>query len=398
MPNNPQLGQGRPISVNLRVIMVLGIIAILVLPGFVGSEGTRALYGVSVECESAEHYVEKEQYTYYLMTIMNTGESEDTYNLTMDALPEHWQAELNMSIITIPSQESGNVMLKVKTTCECEFGEKLLLNVTATSESDPGIFDKVQTVTTYATVNIVLETQMDYRQVSRGGSYVHEFSILNKGSEEDTFEISVSQSQVLVTSLNEEYITLSTNTTGTVSVTISAPASAPYGYHELTIGAESVHNSEELESLTITVIVGEISLRVEDIGLSSANPKEGETATISFELSNTGTVDVTDTMITVHYLFKNGSKSEIGSEMVSIDTGEKAAIQRDILYSPDFDGISIEAKREGRYKIWEESLTPQELGFGEEEDSDIFYVLLALIIIVLATVFLVFFVKNKRKR
>jgi len=385
--------------VNKHAILVSVLITVLVLPGTVGSEGTRAQYGVSLECESNEHYVEKEQYTYYHITITNTGESEDTYNLTVDTLPEHWQADLNTSEIAIPAQENRNVLLRVKTTCDCEFGEITVLNVTAASESDPGVFDRVQTVTTFATVKVVLETQMDYRQVSRGDSYVHEFSVRNKGSEEDTFEISFSQSQVLTTSLSEEYITLGTNATGTVSVTISAPASAPYGYHELGIMAESIHNPEEFESLAVTVIIGEVSLWVDDIGLSNPNPEKGETVKISFDLRNTGNVDITDTMITVHYLFKNGSKSEIGSEMVSIDADEKVAIQREILYSSDFDGISVEAKIEGKYEIWEEPLTPKELGFGKEEDGEfpiIFVVLFLIILIVITLIFII--IKNKKKK
>jgi hypothetical protein len=379
--------------------MVLGIITSLVLSGYVGSEGTRAQYGVTIECQSSEHYVEKEQYTYYLIKISNIGDSEDSYNLTMDPLPEHWQAELNTSELTIPSGQYRNVMLKVKTTCECEFGERLLLNVTATSQSDADVFDRVLTVTTYATVKVVLDSETDYMQLPRGESHVHEISVRNEGSEEDTFGITVSQSTALSSVLETEFITLPINTSGNVNITITASSSAPYGYHELDIGAESIHNSEESEFLTITVIVGEISLKVEEIELSSTDPKEGDTVTISFDVSNTGSADAANMMITVHYLFKNGSKSEIGSEMASIDADDKVTVQRDIIYSSDFQGITIEAKIEGKYGIWEESLTPKELGFGQEKDNEFSILLVGVIIIVLiAVTLMLIIIKNKKKK
>jgi uncharacterized membrane protein len=135
--------------------MNLTIIVSLILLTFVIPSETRAEYGVLLECQDNEHYVAMEQYTYYSIKITNTGDSNDTYNLTMDIPPEHWEANLSTSEISIPANEYRNVMLKVKTTCECEFGEILVINVTATSESDPGA-KQTQITYSWIEVNLIL--------------------------------------------------------------------------------------------------------------------------------------------------------------------------------------------------------------------------------------------------
>ncbi len=70
------------------------------------------------------------------------------------------------------------------------------------------------------------------------------------------------------------------------------------------------------------------------------------------------------------------------------------AVQRDIVYSSDFDGISIEAKIKGKYEIWEESLTPKELGFGKEKDGEFPLLPVVVPIIVLIAAFVILIKKK----
>lgn len=383
---------------NQRITMVTMIITVLILSGFVSPSGTRSQYGVSIECESREHYVEMEQYTYYLIKISNIGDSDDTYNLSMDSPPDHWQAELNVSEISIPTMDYRNVMLKVKSTCDCESGESLLINVTATSETDPSVFDSILIITTFASVKVVIFTDTDYMQLDRGESYTHKINVRNEGSERDTFWITVSESPELTTSLGSDHITLPSNTRGIINLTVTASASAFYGYHELNIGAESMHNSDEFEILTITIIVGKIELKVQNIELSKINPKEGDTVTISFDISNTGSVNARDLMITVYNLTKEGGEKEIGSNLISINPEEEVTIQNDIIYSSDFNGISIEAKIKGKYEIWQDSLTAKELGLEQEQEDEIPYFLIGLIIVILVVIVIIFLGLRKKWR
>ncbi|UCE73892.1 MAG: hypothetical protein JSV56_12870 [Methanomassiliicoccales archaeon] len=374
---------------NLRVITGLTIIVMLILSSNVipaGPAGTRAQYGVSMECESNEHYTEVEQFTYYMIKITNTGDSDDSYNLTCDPSPEYWIANLSVSNISIPAGEYKNVMLKVIPTCECEFGARVVYNVTATSRSNASVSAKVTTITTYATVGVTLDTKMDYAQLEGGESYIHEITVTNDGSESDTFLLTASQSPELSTSLDREYITLQRADNDTINLITSAVPSAPYGYYELNVEAESVHNSDKFDILTITVIIGKLEFIAEDIRLSRKNPKEGDPVTISFDLVNTGTVNATDLMITVYRVTKAGEEIEIGSDLTSVGKGDKISVQRDMNYPSNFNGITIEARIKGQYEIWQESFTTEEIEFGEEESDDVPYLLIVLLILVLIVI------------
>lgn len=374
---------------NHKILMGLTIIALLIIASFVSPSGTRAQYGVLLECDSNEHYTEVERYTYYQIKITNTGDSDDAYNLTINSPPEHWHAELSTSSVIISAGDNEDVMLKVKSTCECEFGEKVTINVTATSESDPSVFDKVQTITTFATVLVSLDTDMNYVQLNKGGSYIHEIIVRNGGSEVDTFSLTVTQSPELSPVLDAESITLSSRTKGTINLTATASPSASYGYYELSIEAESLHNSEKFDFLTITIIIGEIELTAKNFELSNKNPKEGETVSVSMEISNSGTVNASDLMITVYCVTKDGQKMEIGSELAAIPSGEKIDIKRDMIYTSDFDTLSIEAKIDVENEIWQESFTAKELGFGEEDEGDFPYIFIALIVIIVIAIIIV---------
>ncbi|UCF07899.1 MAG: hypothetical protein JSW28_09710 [Thermoplasmata archaeon] len=382
-----------------KLIVVTAIIAFLLSSAFVSPSGTRAQYGILLQCQSREHYVEVEQYTYYHITVTNTGESADTYNVTSDPPPEFWQAELSTSEISVPAGEEETVLLKVKTTCECEFGDRASINVTATSLSDPGVLDRIQTITTFATAKVSLSTDTDYVQLERSGSYIHEINVTNEGSETDTFWLTVSQSQALSPVLDAEYITLPSNASGTVNLTVSALQSAAYGYHELSIGAESVHNSERFDYLTVTVIVGKIELEVSEIKLSNKHPDEGEIVTITFEITNTGTANATDVMITVYNVTSDGKKTEIGSDLATIAPEGKVTIQKDIIYSSDFTGVSMEAKIKGKHEVWQESLTSEDLGFGPEDKDDfpLPFIVFIIILILVITIVVVTLLRKKKK-
>jgi uncharacterized membrane protein len=369
-------------------VMGMMIFVLILVSSFVNPSGTRAQHGVLLECESNEHYTEIEEYTYYQIKIINTGDLDDTYNLTISSPPVHWQVELSKSSVFVPAGENENVLLKVKTTCECEFGEKLITNVTATSESESTIYDEVQTITTFATVLVHLETDMDYVQLNNGDSYIHEIGVRNGGSAIDTFLFTVSQSPELSPILDTESITLSSRTNGTINLTATASPTASYGYYELNIEAESAHNSDKFDLLTITVIIGNIELKAKNFELSNKDPNEGDTVSVSMEISNSGTVNASNLMITAYSVTKDGQKLEIGSELASIPIGGKITIERDIIYTTDFEALAIEAKIDVENEIWEESFDAEELGFGEDE-GDFPYPIIALIVIVILVVIMV---------
>ncbi len=360
---------------------------------------TKAQYGVSLECQSNEHYTEMEQYTNYNILITNTGDSEDTFILTEDSPSEDWQTQLSIQVITIPAHESRYITLKVKPSCECESGVKVYINMTATSESDPNIFDIVQTITTFASVKISLESNTDYIQIERGEPFTHEIIVTNEGSETDTFELTVFQTPQLSAVLEEDYITLDSNESISLNLAVMALESAPFGYYKLNVTGVSIHNSDKNDILTITMIIGQIELSARNISLSNKRPKEGETVTISFEIFNNGSVNATDIMVTTYYITKDDAEIEIESEMVLIASKKTILIQHNMEVNSNFTGLTIEAKIKGKYEIWKESFTKEELGLEfEQRDYSLIYLirLIVLVILIIGVFYIVIWMKKNK--
>jgi uncharacterized membrane protein len=340
-----------------------------------------------------------EQYANYDIMITNTGGSEDTFTLTKNSPPEDWQTQLSIQIITIPSHESRYITLKVKPTCECESGVKVYINVTATSESDPNVFDIAQTITTFANVKISLESNTNYVQIEREESYIYEINVTNEGSEIDTFWLTVFQTPQLSVVLEEEYITLDSNESRSMNLGVKALQSAPFGYYELNVTGVSIHNSDKNDILTITMIIGQIELIARNISLSNKHPKEGETVLISFEIYNNGSVNAKDIMITTYYITKDDTEIEIESKMVLIGSKKTILVQHNMEVNLNFTGLSIEAKIKSKYEIWKESFTKEELGLEFEQQGYLPYYLIGLIglVILIIIVFLIILWKKKRK-
>ena len=78
----------------------------------------------------------------YLITIENTGNETDTYNLTAINVDNASVAVLNQSVITLVAGQSGNVSLNVTDT---EIIGPYSVMVNATSQA--GVTDEVETIT-----------------------------------------------------------------------------------------------------------------------------------------------------------------------------------------------------------------------------------------------------------
>jgi hypothetical protein len=63
-------------------------------------------------------------------------------------------------------------------------------------------------------------------------------------------------------------------------------------------------------------------------------------------------------------------------------------------YSSNFDGLLIKAKIKGKYEVWQESFTTEELGLEEEQDNMVSYILIVMIVIILVVV--AFFILRSR--
>ena len=80
----------------------------------------------------------------YLLTIENTGDGTDTYDLTLTNVDGAGLAVLSQNSVTLDAGQSANITLYV---ADGDTVGPYYVNVNATSQTDSGVDDEIETVT-----------------------------------------------------------------------------------------------------------------------------------------------------------------------------------------------------------------------------------------------------------
>ncbi|MBN1389590.1 MAG: hypothetical protein JXA22_03000 [Candidatus Thermoplasmatota archaeon] len=159
----------------------------------------------------------------YNITIENIGSGQTELNRDMiyvriegNSVPEGWSAWLDTPAekgnddpdhVRLASQETADLVLHVRTPWEGRIGEMTRINITANSSSDIFARDSITTMTVLdlcvdMDLQWLKEVSMDplnplngkkWDRVPPGREEVYTFSILNRGSLNDTYDISLSE-------------------------------------------------------------------------------------------------------------------------------------------------------------------------------------------------------------
>ena len=154
-------------------------------------------YEVVLDVQSNELFATLFRPAYYTITVTNTGNKDDTYNVTHDPPLPYWEVSLDinpfypMLPFFIPAGGSGNITLMVQPTCDCELGNRTSINVTVTSDSDINVSNKVQTITIYAFADVSLSSQAEYLEMDVDVMHTIEMTVMNEGEYNDTFSLSL---------------------------------------------------------------------------------------------------------------------------------------------------------------------------------------------------------------
>lgn len=279
--------------ISFFIILIIIILIMLGLPQSAQAEG--ADYNVTVECESNEHYTNGGEFTYYTITITNNGTQDDTYDLSHDLKPSTWQASLNLTSIFVPAGESRNITFMVAPgTCGCEYGTNNSINVTATSQSNITVSDKVETITTFMIASVTLKAPVDYLEMGLGDWQTVEISVINECDLSDTFTLILSNTSGIYAELDVYTISLPGKTNGTVNLTASITESGKGDFHQVRIMAISLHDESTTDNLILpTFLVYMVTVNCEN------NEHYTEKNVFTFytiTVSNVGTKDDTYTI------------------------------------------------------------------------------------------------------
>jgi hypothetical protein len=182
----------------------------------------------------------------YIITITNTGEIADTYTLSIDNIDGASTAELNESSLAIGIGQSKNITLDV--TDDDTLGQ-YVVNVTATSDSDPGASAEISIATE---VLGILGT--DFIEPSGNPTYYEGLNVTLQGYVHDEMDNAVSGADISFELIYDTYNYECTNITdiggGYYNCTLSTYGMQTPHYYNVRINASKTgyHNGTSTET------------------------------------------------------------------------------------------------------------------------------------------------------
>ncbi|MFP4186523.1 MAG: InlB B-repeat-containing protein, partial [Thermoplasmata archaeon] len=271
-----------------------------------------------------------EEYTYQAnFDVENKGTDEDTYSLSAEATTTGWSASAQQSSITVPGESTKSVDVEVIIPSDAG-GESSEIRLEAAGEAiDEDSFNL--SVDEYYDVDFIApEDQVE----ENSGSKDYQFTVQNEGNVEDTYSLSVEDSEGWSPSVPTE-MTVQPQDQKSEKVTVNIPEDAGGLTDDITITASS-QNSDVQQSGSFTVKL-EKNLETDVKAPSDQAVKEAKNYTFYYEVENLGNAQDT------YDLYVDGGDWAVeidGSEEISVDVGETKEVGVKVDVPPDAGGMT----------------------------------------------------------
>ncbi|MEC7712519.1 MAG: hypothetical protein VYE32_00725, partial [Candidatus Thermoplasmatota archaeon] len=241
-----------------------------------------------------------EEQLQYTITIENTGDNDDTYDMsvTNSTIPTGYTAFILPSTLSVEEDESGTATLFVKianrTTNTAEGGDTAQISFKSKSQnSDSG--GKTKTQTASLTVNNVYGTTLTpsegEKTVDPNENVKFQVSVKNTGGNtEDSVTISFTANGVDSWDITPQpsTLTLDINEEGFFNLSVTPDIEAIAGLKSISIISTS-EDGQTVASTSVTVKVNQLpALQVDKVGSSSSDVEAGKRVYYSFEVTNKG--------------------------------------------------------------------------------------------------------------
>ncbi|MDI6707779.1 MAG: CARDB domain-containing protein [Candidatus Thermoplasmatota archaeon] len=252
--------------------------------------------------ESELATIQQNETTQYNITIMNTGNLEDTFVLGFEPpeeLGEGWKAEFNISNITLKPREVGSFMVNVTSGTRAKAGNNTV-KITATSGRD---------VTRKASVDTVVNIKQLYgfnikcEEFERGihwnytNSTTYSIKVFNEGNGIDSVNFSLEDVPLSWNaSLDKDSVIFQKGyDEQEIKLTVTSPLNASVGERATIkiIGKSYWEDGSQrnISALNVTAIVSLPDLAITKIALSNSHPAPNETVTVNITVENLAIVD-----------------------------------------------------------------------------------------------------------
>jgi uncharacterized membrane protein len=230
-----------------------------------------------------------------MITVENTGNTEDTIELTLSGTYSSW-GNLDQYSVFLQPDDTRDIWLTVEVPSDAAGGD-YVIKVTGTSSGDPLEFYEMDFTTTVEpwVYDVNLFSDIYEKSARPAENFIFNITVENLGDIEDTIALSISGEKSQWGTLSEESITLGVSDSETITLTVNVPSDAQGGDYEIQVrGTSQGDTSEYSDILLITTIIPyvyDVHLSSDDTDKSS---KPGEIMVFNITCENQG--DIEDTV------------------------------------------------------------------------------------------------------
>jgi uncharacterized membrane protein len=250
---------------------------------------SNAVYGLMLEPEEGDLYGDPDETVFYIMTLTNTGNILDTFDLV--AGMSDWDVHLPVNGFELGAGESVDVSVQITVAADALAGEFDSVSITATSIGDENVSaSSTLTTTSNAVYGLRLEPEQSTLSGDPGAMLSYILNLTNIGNLTDTFAL-VAVGNGWELNLSEGSVGLGAGESAEIRVDISIPPNVLAGEFDLvSVTATSVGNDSFSAISTLTTRanpVYAVQLTVDEVAVHA---KPGETINYSLTLTNHGNI------------------------------------------------------------------------------------------------------------
>ncbi len=239
--------------------------------------------GVEIRVDPTETDAFREETVSFILTINNTGQGADTYDIVLSGPIEAW-ASLSDPKITVPENGEAEIVVQVDVPDDAD-QESYWLNATVTS-SDGMIGESITMTVNVQVDGVVVDAQSDLVETFPEDTLSILFDVTNTGQGNDIYTITLEGDPAQWSVLSDETLMIAEGETSHVLVEVTPPGDTDEAFYDLTLVATS-SNGLTNDSAMTTIFV-----RVNGIILTCEEPVktgyQGGQAEFVITLENTG--------------------------------------------------------------------------------------------------------------
>lgn len=285
-----------------------------------------AQYGVTIAPDGAQDALPGETLIYQF-TVTNTGNQNDTINLTLSGTTPGWGSSLSVNALTLAPQGFATVELTIVVPASATPGTQDVTLVTATSTGNPGASDTASATTTVIAPivrSVTITPTFQQGQGLPGEAVTYSHVVRNSGTISDSYQLSSTAAWPTALSLADTPL-LAPGEAVTLLVTVTIPAGAPNGSIDTAvITAVSTTDpgvSAGAEDVTLVAIIGQGVLIEPD---NAAIGEPGEVITYTHVLTNIS--DVPYTFLLTHQSSRGWPVTITPDRIDNLPPGEPRAV------------------------------------------------------------------------